>query len=352
MPFLSPELGTFDRTSDLITHLRSLDVNYRAVCTEAELHYSPSHGVASEYHVWCCLALVRVTSADKLSACFLPCVFLGFLFTVDSGGVGVGGMGTRGVGSEGAGIGGASFGGAGAEGAGVRGASSRGARVGGVGTKGASSGGAGSGGVGTGGASFGVLEMQVLVLRRLEVLALEAPLIRSLPRLPTTTRRDPTTSPSSVSALVAVVADFATTRRLEYATRTVDRPPRCIAAMDSEMASWRSTGTYVETVPPPRANVFDGMWILKVKQPQRSPPIFKVHYMARGFSQCERVDFFQTFAPTPKMATLRVLIHVAAKQVYELHSLGFSTAFLQGRLHEEIWLRCPPGFTGTFPPRT
>ncbi|CAI7893513.1 unnamed protein product [Closterium sp. NIES-54] len=37
------------------------------------------------------------------------------------------------------------------------------------------------------------------------------------------------------------------------------------------------------------------------------------------------------------MTTLWVLLHVAAEQDYELHSLDFSTAFLQGRLHEEIW---------------
>ncbi|CAI7898892.1 unnamed protein product, partial [Closterium sp. NIES-53] len=37
---------------------------------------------------------------------------------------------------------------------------------------------------------------------------------------------------------------------------------------------------------------------------------------------------------------------------YELHSLDFSTAFLQGSLHEEIWLCRPPGFTGSFPPGT
>ncbi|CAI7758186.1 unnamed protein product, partial [Closterium sp. NIES-53] len=37
---------------------------------------------------------------------------------------------------------------------------------------------------------------------------------------------------------------------------------------------------------------------------------------------------------------------------YELHSLDFSTAFLQGSLHEEIWLRHPPGFTGSFPAGT
>ncbi|CAI7926790.1 unnamed protein product [Closterium sp. NIES-54] len=52
------------------------------------------------------------------------------------------------------------------------------------------------------------------------------------------------------------------------------------------------------------------------------------------------------------MTTLRVLLHVAAQRDYELHSLDFSTAFLQGSLHEEIWLRRPPGFTGSFPPDT
>ncbi|CAI7875784.1 unnamed protein product [Closterium sp. NIES-54] len=50
------------------------------------------------------------------------------------------------------------------------------------------------------------------------------------------------------------------------------------SAMDAEMASWKSTGTYVDDVPPPGANI--------------------------------------------------------------------------GSLHEEIWLRCPPGFTGSFPPGT
>ncbi|CAI7904107.1 unnamed protein product [Closterium sp. NIES-54] len=88
-------------------------------------------------------------------------------------------------------------------------------------------------------------------------------------------------------------------------------------AMDAEMASWKSTGTYVDEVPPPGANI--------------------------------GVDFFQTFSPTLKKTTLRVLLHVAAQRDYELHSLDFSKAFLQGSLHEKIWLRCPPGFTGSFP---
>ncbi|CAI7748626.1 unnamed protein product, partial [Closterium sp. NIES-53] len=124
------------------------------------------------------------------------------------------------------------------------------------------------------------------------------------------------------------------------------------AAMDAEMASWKSTGTYVDEVPPPGANIVSGMWIFRVKRPPGSPPVFKARYVARGFSQRQGVDSFQTFSPTPKMTTLRVLLHVAAQRDYELHSLDFSTAFLQGSLHEEIWLPRPPGFTGSFPPST
>ncbi|CAI7889832.1 unnamed protein product [Closterium sp. NIES-53] len=47
------------------------------------------------------------------------------------------------------------------------------------------------------------------------------------------------------------------------------------AAMDAEMASWKSTSTYVDEVPPPGANIVDGMWIFRVKRPPDSPPTSK-----------------------------------------------------------------------------
>ncbi|CAI7849810.1 unnamed protein product [Closterium sp. NIES-53] len=85
--------------------------------------------------------------------------------------------------------------------------------------------------------------------------------------------------------------------------------------MGGEMASRKSTSTYDDTVPPSGANIVDGMWIFRVKRSPGSPPVFKVRYVARGFSQRH-------------------------------------TACLQGSLHEEIWLRRPPGFTGSFPAGT
>ncbi|CAI5530873.1 unnamed protein product [Closterium sp. Naga37s-1] len=205
-------------------------------------------------------------------------------------------------------------------------------------------------------------------------------------RLLATVVTDPSFESTAASAFVAELVDFAARCRLDYATSLVAEfesvcPPsvagecalstdvledrqeefQCFAAalphlwqsaMDAEMASWKSTGTYVDEVPPPGANIVSGMWIFRVKRPPGSPPVFKARYVAQGFSQRQGVDYFQTFSPTPKMTTLRVLLHVAAQRDYELHSLDFSTAFLQGSLHKEIWLRRPPGFTGSFPAGT
>ncbi|CAI7917362.1 unnamed protein product [Closterium sp. NIES-54] len=209
-------------------------------------------------------------------------------------------------------------------------------------------------------------------------------------RLLATIVTDPSFESVATSARVAELVDFAATCRLDYATALVGRlaaavprfasmllapegdpdapdipTPRSYAeaitgpyssewqaAMDVEMASWQSTCTYIDEVPPPRANIVDGMWIFRVKRPPGSPPAFKARYVSRGFNQRQGVDYFQTFSPTPKMTTLWVLLHVDAQRDYELHSLDFTTAFLQGSLHKEIWLRRPPGFTGLFPTDT
>ncbi|CAI7777276.1 unnamed protein product, partial [Closterium sp. NIES-53] len=62
------------------------------------------------------------------------------------------------------------------------------------------------------------------------------------------------------------------------------------AAMDAEMASSKSTCTYIDAVPPSGVNIVDGMWIFKVKRPPGSLLVFKARYVARGFRQPARGD--------------------------------------------------------------
>ncbi|CAI7749191.1 unnamed protein product [Closterium sp. NIES-54] len=219
-------------------------------------------------------------------------------------------------------------------------------------------------------------------------------------RLLATVVTDSSAKSTTASALVDEIVDFAAACRLDYATALVAKsesesasPPsvegecalgtdvledrqedfECLAAAVPHFSSMllapdgdpdapdiptpRSyaeaiTGTYVDEVPQSWANIVDGMWIFRVKRPPGSPPAFKARYVARGFSQRQEVDYFQTFSPSPKMTTLWVLLHVAAQRDYELHSLNFNTSFLQGSLHEEIWLRRPPGFARSFPAGT
>ncbi|CAI7932028.1 unnamed protein product [Closterium sp. NIES-54] len=200
-------------------------------------------------------------------------------------------------------------------------------------------------------------------------------------RLLTTVITDPEFESTAAFALVTELVDFAARSRLDYVaslnTESASVCPssvrgepalssdvledrqfelECLAAALPRFASMLlcpKGDPDALDIPTPRsyaeAIAVDGMWIFRVKQPPGSPPAFKARFVARGFSQRQGVELFQKFSPTPKMTTLRVLLHVAAKRDYELHSLNFSTAFLQGSLHEEIWLRRPPGFTGSSP---
>ncbi|CAI7895232.1 unnamed protein product, partial [Closterium sp. NIES-54] len=287
------------------------------------------------------------------------------------GGARTGGTGAAGpAGAPGAGAGGAAgvgaAGGTGA-GAGVSAGGPTGAGAAGVtGASGAAGGGADAGGTGfipAGPVGAARPRPYFVADPESSLPALADPASNSLRAAsPTVTRllaivvTDPSFESTAASALLSELVEFAAHCRLDHAVSLVAESasvcPPSVGAMDAEMASWKSTGTYVDEVPPLGANIVSGMWIFRVKRPPGSPPVFKARYMARGFSQRQGVDYFQTFSPTPKMTTLRVLLHVAAQHDYELHSLDFSTAFLQGSLHEEIWLRRPPGFTGSFPAGT
>ncbi|CAI5940884.1 unnamed protein product [Closterium sp. NIES-65] len=147
-------------------------------------------------------------------------------------------------------------------------------------------------------------------------------------RLLATVDTDPSFESTAASALVAELVDFAARCHLDYAASLITESESVCPPSVEGSPAWGE----------------DRQWHVDLQGEA-----------AAGFSACLQGtvrDYFQNFSPTPKMTTLRVLLHVATHRDYELHSLDLSTAFLQGSLHEEIWLRRPPGFTGSFPPGT
>ncbi|RVW32269.1 Retrovirus-related Pol polyprotein from transposon RE1 [Vitis vinifera] len=70
----------------------------------------------------------------------------------------------------------------------------------------------------------------------------------------------------------------------------------------------------------------------------------KARLVAKGYSQQPGVDFHETFAPVARLDTIRTIIAVAAKKGWLLYQLDIKSAFLNGKLEEEIYVEQPQGF--------
>jgi hypothetical protein len=86
-------------------------------------------------------------------------------------------------------------------------------------------------------------------------------------------------------------------------------------------------------------------WLYKSKfKADSSIDKYKARLVAKGYSQKERIDYEDTFAPIAKLNTIRVLIALATKNNWKLHQLDVKSAFLNGDLKEEVYLVQPEGF--------
>ena len=66
--------------------------------------------------------------------------------------------------------------------------------------------------------------------------------------------------------------------------------------------------------------------------------------MAKGFTQREGIDFNKIYSPVVKHTSIRVLLALVTQYDMELEQLDVKTAFLHGKLEEEIYMSQPEGF--------
>ena len=69
----------------------------------------------------------------------------------------------------------------------------------------------------------------------------------------------------------------------------------------------------------------------------------KARLVARGFGQREGVDYFETFAPTPASACIRLLASIACEFGLDLCHFDAEQAFVQSDLEENVFMRLPRG---------
>jgi hypothetical protein len=115
-------------------------------------------------------------------------------------------------------------------------------------------------------------------------------------------------------------------------------------AMTEELVSLQANGTWKEVIRPAGANLVSCKWVYTVKTlPEGDIERLKARLVARGFSQVHGTDYSETFAPTVRMDTLRLVLAMVAIEDLECYHFDIKNAFTESHLKEKIYLAPPPG---------
>ncbi|RVW45619.1 Retrovirus-related Pol polyprotein from transposon TNT 1-94 [Vitis vinifera] len=116
-------------------------------------------------------------------------------------------------------------------------------------------------------------------------------------------------------------------------------------AMVDEMAALHSNGTWDLVVLPPGKSTVGCRWVYAVKVgPDGQVDRLKARLVAKGYTQVYGSDYGDTFSPVAKIASVRLLLSMAAMCSWPLYQLDIKNAFLHGDLVEEVYMEQPPGF--------
>ena len=96
---------------------------------------------------------------------------------------------------------------------------------------------------------------------------------------------------------------------------------------------------------PRKHNIIGTKWIYHNKQDENGLVVRnKARLVAQGYTQVEGIDFNETFAPVARLEAIRILLAYANHHNIILQQMDVKSAFLNGKLEEEVYVAQPPGF--------
>ena len=103
--------------------------------------------------------------------------------------------------------------------------------------------------------------------------------------------------------------------------------------MVDEMTTLHDNGTSQLVHLPSDNSVVSCRWIFTVKyNPDGSVERYKARLVAKGYTQTYDVDDAETYSPIANIASVRILISLAANLGYPMFQLDVKNAFLHGDL--------------------
>ncbi|KAK2365584.1 putative mitochondrial protein [Trifolium repens] len=117
------------------------------------------------------------------------------------------------------------------------------------------------------------------------------------------------------------------------------------AAMKEELKSIEKNNTWELMHKTVNKRPIDVKWVFKLKmKPNGEIAKYKARLVAKGFLQKQGLDFNEVFAPVARIETIRLVVAIATYKNWSMHQLDVKSAFLNGPLDEEVYVKQPPGF--------
>ena len=116
-------------------------------------------------------------------------------------------------------------------------------------------------------------------------------------------------------------------------------------AMDDEYNSLVNNDTWQLVEAPENQKVIDNRWVYKVKYLEDgSVDRFKARLVIRGFTQQYGINYEETFSPVVKFTSIRAILSLAAMNNMQMKQFDIKTAFLNGDLKENVYMKQPFGY--------
>ena len=115
-------------------------------------------------------------------------------------------------------------------------------------------------------------------------------------------------------------------------------------AMNSEMESLVDNNVFELSKLPEGKSLVGGRWVFASKFDADGNLKHKARYVAKGYSQKENIDYFETFSPTVNMTSVRMLIQTAVNENMLVHQMDVKTAYLNAPIDCELYVKQPEGY--------